>query len=124
MKKMFILSRSTLKKMQPCPPFLWLVLDACLFFFYHVTSDYNILFQDVMLGHWGRAVTVLYDLRLLKSFSFLIAAFTTQTSAAVTHSGLPYFQGVFSFCIMHTLQLLKAVTGEAQGSWVRLGPGE
>lgn len=84
--------------MEPCP-FLWLVLDASIFFLY-ISSNYNVFFRDVVIGYWGRFVIALYDLR---PFPFLIAALATQASAAVAHSYLPYFQEFFSFGITHTL---------------------
>lgn len=87
-------------------------------YIYHISSNYDILFRDVVLGYWGRFVITLYELRLLRPLSFLSTPIATQASAAVVHSYLPYFQEFF--CITHILQFLKAMIAKAQVSWVSL----
>lgn len=68
-------------------PFLWLVLCAYIYicsslslyiYIYHISSNYDILFSDVMLGYWGRFVITLYELRVLRPLSFLSTPIATQ----------------------------------------------
>lgn len=66
-------------------------------YIYHISSNYDILFRDVVLGYWGRFVVTLYELRLLRPLSFLSTPIATQASAAVVHSYLPYFQEFFLY---------------------------